>query len=218
MADFSYMAGPFSVPAPPGRGPIDPLFGLPFTPSFSKFQPDPMDSTTSLSPSPTTLSSMTSSATSSVVALSEILSNPPPFSPLESVDSMLTVSPTSDSATQGGPALATSAPSTSLISIPSPTFLLAWPQPTTKLLTITMPATTANKTVTTQVTVAVTTASISTVTLPLSSSATSAENFTTPLPSASAVDDPLDSITTITHISQIAIGLVFGILFLTAAS
>ncbi|KAK5446245.1 hypothetical protein LTS15_009941 [Exophiala xenobiotica] len=193
------MAGPFAVPAPPDIGPIGSLIGHPpFIPSFSDFQPGPMDSTTLLSPSPSTLSTMTSSATSSVVVL---------------------MSPTTDSAAHGGPTLATSAASMSLVSTPDLTFLLASPQPTTKLRTVTVAATTASETITRPMNVTATPASISYVTLPLSSAAaTSVEDFSTPLPSASAVGDPLDKAASTIKADRITLFVFFSIILVTAVS
>ncbi|KAK5226180.1 hypothetical protein LTR72_004084 [Exophiala xenobiotica] len=195
------MAGPFAVPAPPDVGPIGSLIGPPpFIPSFSELQPGPMDSIASLSALPSTLSTMSSSAPSLVVVL---------------------MSPTTNSATHGGPTLATSAASTSLVSTPNLTFPVASPQPTTKLLTVTVAATTANETITREVNVTATAANISYVTLPLSSAAaaaTSVEDSSTPLPSATDIGDPLYKAASTLKADRITLFVFFSIIMLTAVS
>jgi hypothetical protein len=105
------------------------------------------------------------------------------------------------------------------VSTPDLTFLLASPQPTTKLLTVTVAATNANETITREVNVTATPASISYVTLPLSSAAaTSVEDFSTPLPSASALGDPLDKAASTIKADRITLFVFFSIIMLTAVS
>jgi hypothetical protein len=98
---------------------------------------------------------------------------------------------------------------------------VASPQPTTKLLTVTVAATTANETITREVNVTATATSISYVTLPLSSAAaaaTSVEDSSTPLPSATDISDPLYKAASTLKADRITLFVFFSIIMLTAVS